>query len=286
MSKKKINKIKTKQKQRQKQMQIVNVNIHKPSRKPREGPSQPRRNILPTPQYIYTSQTDNLVPQMFNKEGKQEAMPTLTEQINKSLDEKINKLVSQYTKPAATQPSQQDVRTIRTEQYNNKPNIREKISEYGKNKPKKEAPIIFKQQPDTPLTNVQNELPITNEPILVKSGPVNIYNTIAKSRTTSGFGSDGGFEQKSGFSVKQGSGYQSESGYKSESSMTPEQKAKMKQARINSFLPNKPEEKIPSLIESIKPFDKPVQVRVAETNDQKVEEFFIVHEGFFGQDHV
>ena len=54
--------------------------------------------------------------------------------------------------------------------------------------------------------------------------------------------------------------------------MTPEQKAKMKQARINSCLPNKPEEKIPSLIESIKPFDKPVQLRVAETNDQKVEE--------------
>ena len=167
MSKKKINKTKIKQKQRQKQMQIVNVNIHKSttSRKPREGPPQPKRNILPTPQYIYTSQTDNLVPQMFNKEGKQEAMPTLTEQINKSLDEKINKLVSQYTKPAATQLSQQEVRTIRTEQYNNKPNIREKISEYGKNKPKKEAPIIFKQQPDTPLSNVQNEPPTPNQPI-------------------------------------------------------------------------------------------------------------------------
>ena len=89
MSKKKINKIKTKQKQRQKQMQIVNVNIHKPSRKPREGPSQPRRNILSTPQYIYTSQTDNLVPQMFNKEAKRENAPTLAEQINKVLDEKI-----------------------------------------------------------------------------------------------------------------------------------------------------------------------------------------------------
>ena len=46
---------------------------------------------LPTPQYIYTSQTDNLVPQMFNKEGKQENIPTLTEQINKTFDEKINK---------------------------------------------------------------------------------------------------------------------------------------------------------------------------------------------------
>ena len=123
MSKKKINKIKTKQKQKQTQTQIVNVNIHKPSRKPREGPSQPKRNILPNPQYIYTSQTDNLVPQMFNKEGKQEAMPTLTEQINKSLDEKINKLVSQYTKPAATQqptqPTQPDVRQTRISKFGN-----------------------------------------------------------------------------------------------------------------------------------------------------------------------
>ena len=69
---------------------LINVNIHKPARKPRETPSQSevRKNILQTPQYIYTSQTDNLVPQMFNKEGKQESMPTLTEQINKSLDEK------------------------------------------------------------------------------------------------------------------------------------------------------------------------------------------------------
>ena len=76
MLKKRINKIKTKQKQRQKQkqMQIVNVNIHKRARRPREAPSQPRKNVqqLPTPQYIYTSQTDSLVPQMFNKEGKQE----------------------------------------------------------------------------------------------------------------------------------------------------------------------------------------------------------------------
>ena len=92
MFKKKINKIKIKQKQRQKKMRIVNVNIHKPSRKPREGPREVRRNILPTPQYIYTSQTDNLVPQMFNKESKQENIPTLTEQINKTFDEKIDEI--------------------------------------------------------------------------------------------------------------------------------------------------------------------------------------------------
>ena len=73
MSKKRINKIKSKQKQKQKQMQILNINIHKPTRRPRETPSQRevRRNLqqLPTPQYIYTSQTDSLVLHMFNKEG-------------------------------------------------------------------------------------------------------------------------------------------------------------------------------------------------------------------------
>ena len=57
---------------------------------------------------IYTSQTDSLVPQMFNKQGQQESMPTLSEQINKSLEEKLNKIASQYnismTKP--NQPTQ------------------------------------------------------------------------------------------------------------------------------------------------------------------------------------
>ena len=115
MLKKRINKIKTKQKQRQKQMQIVNVNIHKPTRRPREGPTQ-RRNVqqLPAPQYIYTSQTDSLVPQMFNKQGQQESMPTLSEQINKSLEEKLNKIASQYnismTKPTHNQHNQHNKR--------------------------------------------------------------------------------------------------------------------------------------------------------------------------------
>ena len=56
--------------------------------------------------------------------------------------------------------------------------------------------------------------------------------------------------------------------------MTPEQKAKMKQARINSFLPNKPEEKIPSLIESIKPFDMPMkdeEILINEESKRKKE---------------
>ena len=272
MLKKRINKIKTKQKQRQKQMQIVNVNIHKPTRRAREGPTQ-RKNVqqLPTPQDIYTSQTDSLVPQMFNKQGQQESMPTLSEQINKSLEEKLNKIASQYSKPTtqptqptqptqSKQPTQQEIRQTRTLKFGNKP--------INKN-------IINNPIQDTPLTNVQNVQTIEKSPdkYMKQNEPINIYNTIAKSSSTSGYGSDG-FQQKSGFSVKQGSGYGSgyESGYKSESGMTAEQKAKMKQDRINSFLPNKPEEKIPSLIESIKPFDKPVQEKVAENHKQKLEE--------------
>ena len=104
-------------------------------------------------------------------------MPSLTEQINKSLDEKINKLVSQYTKPAATpqptQPTPQDVRQTRTSQFGNKTFERKVLF----NKPNKttvtKKPIILTNifnDPiqDTSLTNVQNQPPITNEPILVK----------------------------------------------------------------------------------------------------------------------
>ena len=75
--------------------------------------------------------------------------------------------------------------------------------------------------------------------------PVTIMNTVAKSRSTSGNASDGGFEQKSGFSVKQGSRFKS--GSESES-MTKEQIDKMRQDRIKLLLPNKPEEKIPSIL--------------------------------------
>jgi len=178
MSKKKINKIKTKQKQKQKQTQIVNVNIHKPTRKPREGPSQPKKNILPTPQYIYTSQTDNLVPQMFNKEGKQQNIPTLAEQINKALDEKVNKLVSQYSKPA-TQPTQQEVRQTRTETYKNKQKM---IKDYTMNKSKQEAPKVFQAETDAPLTNTQYEIPVENEPILIKQEPETISSIYKKSQ--------------------------------------------------------------------------------------------------------
>lgn len=250
MLKKKINKIKTKQKQRQKQMQIVNVNIHKPTRKSRE--TQPRRNIqqLPTPQYIYTSQTDSLIPQMFNKEGKQQNIPTLSEQINQSLDEKINKLVSQYTKPK--EPTQEQVRTTRAQEY--KPNIREKISEFGKNKATKQPEIIFKKEIDTPLSNIQEEEPVENAPTeyMKQIEPENIYAYNTPAPAPISVNQDQGFEQKQGYSVKPRVGYESDAGYKTDKGtkkqMTSEQKDEMIKNRL-ALIQYKPEVKIPTLSE-------------------------------------
>jgi len=120
---------------------------------------------------------------------------------------------------------------------------------------------------DPPLANIQNDKPVINEPILVKPEPVTIYNTIAKPRITSGYISEG-FEQKPGYSVKQGSGYKSDSGITSKIGMTAEEKAKVREAWNKPVLPNVPEEKIPSLIESIKPFDKPIKQNVEENKNQ------------------
>ena len=50
-----------------------------------------------------------------------------------------------------------------------------------------------------------------------------IYNTVAKTRSTSGNTSDG-FEQKQGYSMK--SGYRSDSGITSKKPMTAEEKTK------------------------------------------------------------
>ena len=271
MYKKRINKIKSKQKQKQKQSQVVNVHIHKSTRKPRETPSQPKRSVLPTPQYIYTSQTDNLVPQMFNKEGKQEAMPSLSEQINKSLDEKINKLASQYnismTKP--TQPTQEQIRTTRTSQFGRTKPFERNILFNKPNKPNiTKTPIytnIFNEPiQDTPLGNIQTEQPVENEPILVKQEPETIFNTIAKSRSISGYASEGGLHPKSGgHIINKGGGNKSEG-----EPMTQEQKAKMKEERLKSFFPNKPDEKIPTLVENIKPFDKPYEQPAKQTREE------------------
>ena len=86
--------------------------------------------------------------------------------------------------------------------------------------------------------------------------PLTIYNTVAKTRSTSGNTSDG-FEQKQGYSMK--SGYRSDSGITFKKPMTAEEIAKVREAWTKTVLPNVPEEKIPSLIESIKPFDKPLE---------------------------
>lgn len=91
---KKKKKLKQKQNQRQKQKQsvIVNVNLAK-SRKKSSGQSKPQnqRVQLPPPVHkVYASPIHDLVPQMFNKEGKQASQPTLAEQIGQVL-EKVNK---------------------------------------------------------------------------------------------------------------------------------------------------------------------------------------------------
>ena len=50
--------------------------------------------------------------------------------------------------------------------------------------------------------------------------------------------------------------------------MTAEEKAQVREAWNKPVLPNVPEEKIPSLIESIKPFDKPIKQNVEENKNQ------------------
>lgn len=186
MDKKRINKIKIlkqkqRHKQRQKQMQIVNVNIHKPTRKPREGP---KKNVS-TPQYNYTSQNDSLVPQIFNKQ--ESLQKTLSEQINKSLEEKLNKIIS--TQPTPTQlihPTQQEIRQIRTAQFeHNKPNnitnisppIDFFISPTNDLKPDMQPNYNYERSPIKPNIEFQTR------PNLYKSEPETLQTIIQKPRT-------------------------------------------------------------------------------------------------------
>lgn len=82
---KKKKKLKQKQKQRQKQKQsvIVNVNLGKSRDKStRERQPKNQRVQLPPPVYkVYASPIHDLVPQMFNKEGRQTSQSSLAEQI-------------------------------------------------------------------------------------------------------------------------------------------------------------------------------------------------------------
>lgn len=84
-----VKKVKTKQrqKQRQKQSVIVNVNLAKHTA-PRMSSSRPANNRQQLPAPIYASPVQNLVPQVFNKEGKQTSQPTLAEQIEKYFENK------------------------------------------------------------------------------------------------------------------------------------------------------------------------------------------------------
>ena len=126
MTKKIKNKTKSKQKQKQKQKQtqIVNVNIHKPSRKTiykrKEKTDISNIQQLPTPQYIYTSQVDSLMPQRFNKQGGREEEDDLMS--------KLKQLAKQYIDDKPKDITKENVRQTRTTKFDNKPDI--KINDY------------------------------------------------------------------------------------------------------------------------------------------------------------
>jgi hypothetical protein len=79
-------KLKQKQKQRQKQNQTVIVNVHSgKSSKSQSKPDKPRVQIPPPIHKVYASPIHDLVPQMFNREGRQATQQTLSQQIEKIL---------------------------------------------------------------------------------------------------------------------------------------------------------------------------------------------------------
>lgn len=81
--KKKKKKLKQKQKQKQQQSVVVNVNLAKSRNKSTsEGNPQNARVQLPPPIHkVYASPIHDLTPQIFNKDGKQIAQPSLAEQM-------------------------------------------------------------------------------------------------------------------------------------------------------------------------------------------------------------
>lgn len=83
---KKKKKLKQKQKQRQKQNQTVIVNVHSgKSTRSQGNPDKPRVQIPPPIHKVYASPIHDLVPQMFSKEGRQATQQTLTQQLEKIL---------------------------------------------------------------------------------------------------------------------------------------------------------------------------------------------------------
>ena len=83
---KKKKKLKQKQKQRQKQNQTVIVNVHSgKSTRGQGNPDKPRVQIPPPIHKVYASPIHDLVPQMFSKEGRQATQQTLTQQLEKIL---------------------------------------------------------------------------------------------------------------------------------------------------------------------------------------------------------
>lgn len=82
-SKKKKKKLKQKQKQKQQQSVVVNVNLAKSRNKSasERNPQNARVQLPPPIHKVYASPIHDLTPQIFNKDGKQVAQPTLAEQM-------------------------------------------------------------------------------------------------------------------------------------------------------------------------------------------------------------
>jgi len=82
--KNKKKKLKQKQKQKQQQSVVVNVNLAKSRKKSTSdhNPQNKRVQLPPPIHKVYASPIHDLTPQIFNKEGKQIAQPTLADQMN------------------------------------------------------------------------------------------------------------------------------------------------------------------------------------------------------------
>jgi hypothetical protein len=145
------------------------------------------------------------------------------------LDEKINKLVLEHTtKPTQpTQPTQQEV--------SNKPQPTQQ-----------KVPDIFTNKQPPQLSNIQQDKPSENESILVKSENETIHSIINKKPLLPTDELEKIKKlQEDMIKKKRSSGNVSEGGYVTEGGEQAKEKRK-------TFFGNKPEEKIPSLIESIK----------------------------------
>jgi hypothetical protein len=130
---KKKKKLKQKQKQRQKQNQTVIVNVHSgKSTRSQGNPDKPRIQIPPPIHKVYASPIHDLVPQMFSKEGRQATQQTLTQQLEKILQNQEQ--ARQGNVLGAGQPSKSNAynEPISTQLKSNQPTIMNRFKNTGK----------------------------------------------------------------------------------------------------------------------------------------------------------